>query len=88
MNEFKLEFYFNKYKNHALPNRDAFRCNFKKEHGNFEYLEELILRIEDYQFKKYGCTLPNDTFIKAKSTEECNKEKRRVSQSRRRRLGL
>lgn len=88
MNEFKLEFYFNKYKDSPLPNRDTFRCNFKKAHGNFEYLEKLILKIEKYQSKKYGCVLPNSTFAKIKSKEECHKDAQRASKNRRRRLGL
>ena len=57
MEEFKLNFYFNLYKDKCLPNRDTFRKNFKKEHGNFKYLEELIRMIEDYQINKYGTTL-------------------------------
>ena len=46
INEFKLEFYFNLYKDKPLKNRDEFRKNFKKAHGNFLYLPELIVRIE------------------------------------------
>ena len=88
MNDFKLEFYFNKYKDSSLPNRDEFRKKFKKEHGNFQYLEELILKIEKYQLKKYGCTLPNDTFVKRKNKEECNRDKNKVAQNHRRRLGI
>lgn len=88
MNEFKLEFYFNKYKDKPLPNRDEFRKKFKKEHGKFDDLEELILKIEGYQLKRYGCTLPNDKFIKRKNKEEIKKDERRMSQVRRRRLGI
>jgi hypothetical protein len=87
MNEFKLEFYFNKYKDNSLPNRDTFRCKFKKEHGDFLYLEELILKIEKYQLKKYGCTLPSDIYIKNKTREECIRDKNKISQNHRRRLG-
>ena len=45
MEEFKLNFYFNLYKDKCLPNRDTFRKNFKKEHGSFKYLEELIIEM-------------------------------------------
>ena len=48
INEFKLEFYFNLYKDKPLKSRDEFRKNFKKAHGNFLYLPELIVRIENY----------------------------------------
>ena len=63
INEFKLEFYFNLYKDKPLKNRDEFRKNFKKAHGNFLYLPELIVRIENYQIKKYGETLDNFVYI-------------------------
>lgn len=62
MNEFKLNMFFIMYKDKALPNRDEFRKNFKKKYGQYQYLEELIRMIEQYQFKKYGQTLNN--FIK------------------------
>lgn len=69
--EFKLNFYFNKYKDKSLPNRDDFRRIFKKTHGGFQYLEELILMIEKYQIKKYGRTLPDGGFyVKGTSRKE------------------
>ena len=46
MEEFKLNFYFNLYKDKVMQNRDVFRANFHKLHGNFNYLEELIKMIE------------------------------------------
>lgn len=84
MNEFKLNMFFIMYKDKPLPNRDEFRRNFKKKYGQYQYLEELIRMIEQYQFKKYGQTLNN--FIKKRSKEEaviiqhkCNaREKRRL----------
>lgn len=54
MEEFKLNFYFNLYKDREYANRDVFRANFHKLHGEFIYLEELIRMIEKYQMKKYG----------------------------------
>ena len=86
MEEFKLNFYFNLYKDKCLPNRDTFRKNFKKEHGSFKYLEELIIEIEKYQIKKYGCTLPNDMFVKVRSKEECDRLKREEITRKRRRF--
>lgn len=66
MNEFKLKFYFTLYKDRALPNRQKFRYNFKKHHGKFKYIEELIIMIERYQIKKYGTTLGCDTLYISK----------------------
>ena len=59
MNEFKLNFYFSKYKDFPLPNSDYFKKNFLKNEGNFIYLNELVIMIIKYQVKKYGQTLPN-----------------------------
>lgn len=76
-NKFKLEYYFNILKDKSLPNREAFRKMFKEKYGKFQYMEELILKIERYQIKKYGCTIGNDKIYYSKSTEECKKEANR-----------
>lgn len=55
--EFKFNYYLSKYREYPLPNRNEFRKNFKKKYGNYSRLEELIVNIENYQLKKYGCTL-------------------------------
>ena len=57
MEDFKLQFYFNLYKDKAMITRSLFRIEFIKRHGEFKYLEELIRMIEDYQINKYGTTL-------------------------------
>ena len=61
MNEFKLDFYFEMYKDTTIINRSKFRHKFIKKHGKFQYLPELILMIEKYQIKKYGTTI--DGFV-------------------------
>ena len=55
--EFKLQFYFNLYKDYPIGSRDSFREMFRKKHGKFTYLPELIIMIERYQIKKHGATL-------------------------------
>lgn len=85
INEFKLEFYFNLYKDKPLKSRDEFRKNFKKSHGNFLYLPELIVRIENYQIKKYGETL--DNFVYIPDRNERRKNNYRVNAEQKRRLG-
>ena len=85
INEFKLEFYFNLYKDKPLKSRDEFRKNFKKVHGNFLYLPELIVRIEKYQIKKYGETLNN--FVYIPNRNERRKNNYRVNAEQKRRLG-
>ena len=84
MLEFKLNYYFEMYKELPLPNRETFRFNFKKKHGNFQYLEELIKMIEDYQFKKYGETLNNH--YKSRNTEEAKKISYKINRREKRRL--
>lgn len=82
--EFQLNMYFETYKDLPLPNRDAFRKNFKKKHGKFRYLEELIKMIEEHQIKKYGATLSN--FIKVRSREEARKLHNKANERDKRRL--
>ena len=55
--EFKLNFYFCRYKDKKYINRDYFRKRFRKENGEFQYLRELILMVEKYQMSKYGSML-------------------------------
>ena len=52
--EFKLQMYFSMYKDAPLENRGKFREKFKKKHGEFQFLNELILMIEKHQIKTYG----------------------------------
>lgn len=49
--DFKLNYYYYKYKDNPLPNSDEFRKRFKKENGKFQYLNELIVMIINYQVK-------------------------------------
>lgn len=55
--DFKLQLYFNMYKDYPIGSRDKFRTRFVKKHGNFHYLPELILMIEKYQKEKFGMTI-------------------------------
>lgn len=83
--EFQLNMYFTEYKDKPLPNRDEFRKNFKKKHGKFQYLEELIKMIEEHQMKKYGETLSN--FIKERSRAEARRLHNKANARDKRRLG-
>ena len=83
---FKLNYYFEKYKDKSLNSNEDFRLKFIKENGKFEYLNELILMINRYQVKKYGCNL-NNYVSNYKSNEQIIKEKRNTNLRNRRRLG-
>jgi hypothetical protein len=63
--EFKLKFYFNIYKDYPIGSRDNFRIEFRRRHGNFKYMPELILMIEKYQKEKYGTTIWKDKHLYA-----------------------
>ena len=52
--EFQINYYFNLYKDEPLRNSKDFKAKFIKKHGDFKYLNEVILRINRYQVKKYG----------------------------------
>ena len=83
---FKLNYYFEKYKDKSINSNEDFRLKFIKENGKFEYLNELILMINRYQVKKYGCNL-NNYVSNYKSNEQIIKEKRNANLRNRRRLG-
>lgn len=52
--EFKLNYYFQLYKDRPCNCNKEFKDKFIKKHGEFKYLNELTLRILNYQVEKYG----------------------------------
>ena len=71
--EFKLQFYFNLYKDKSMINSSMFRAKFKKLHGDFKHLDKLVVAIENYQIKKYGCNLGNGSMDKNSRPERIRK---------------
>ena len=61
MNDFKLNYYYHEFKDKPLPTREEFRNEFKKKYGKFEFIEQLIKKIENHQMRKYGRTLYYDS---------------------------
>ena len=64
--EFKLNIYFNMYKDFPIGSRDNFRDMFRRKHGRFQYLPELIHMIERYQYEKYGITMWHNKYMPLK----------------------
>lgn len=54
MLDFKLNYYFEKYKDYAMGSVTKFKSDFISKEGNFKYLSELVVMIQKYQIKKYG----------------------------------
>lgn len=54
MLEFKLQYYFEIYKDAAIISTSKFKEEFIKKHGKFELLNELVIMIQRYQRNKYG----------------------------------
>ena len=52
--EFKLNYYFELYKDKSFHNAKEFKTYFIKKHGEFPYLSELYMMMDKYQIKKYG----------------------------------
>lgn len=52
--DFKLNYYFNIYKDTTCLSVSKFKDTFTRKHGKFEYLNELVVMIQRYQYKKYG----------------------------------
>lgn len=56
--EFKLNYYYYKYRDYYFINSEYFRYMFiKREKYRFCLLNELIIMINKYQIKKYGYSL-------------------------------
>lgn len=70
MLDFKLQTYFSMYKDTPLENRGTFRLKFKKKHGEFKYVNELIVMIEKYQIDKYGELLGKSDYGILKTQDE------------------
>lgn len=63
MLEFKLNYFYNLYKDISIICTSDFKKMFKEKHGDFKYINELIVMIQKYQFKTYGDLLPNGIYI-------------------------
>lgn len=87
MLDFKLNYYFEKYKDTSMVSRREFRQRFKKENGEFKYLEELIIMIERYQLKKYGTGIDRGDFIPSRNKTERDRVNNNYRAKHRRRLG-
>lgn len=83
MNEFKLQFYFNLYKDKPFNSRDEFKLNFIKKHGRFQYLSELIVRIERYQIKKYGEGITHNYHLRDRGEARLLNTKAKTRENRR-----
>lgn len=66
MLEFKLNYYFNKYKDTICFRVAKFKEEFIKQEGEFELLNELVIMIQKYQHKRYG-----DLISDGMNTLEC-----------------
>ena len=66
MLEFKLNYYYEMYKDTCIHSIKIFKDNFKKKHGDFELLNELVIMIHRYQYDKYGDLIPS-----GKQTKTC-----------------
>ena len=68
--KFKINYYFLMYKDRPVIGRERFKGTFKRKHGEFKYIDEVLHKIERYQIKKYGNLLDRDEFIFTKSKDE------------------
>ena len=59
MFEFKLNYYFELYKDASIISTTRFKENFIKKHGEFPLLSELIIMIWKYQQDRYGELVQN-----------------------------
>lgn len=85
--DFKLQWFFTEYKDKPIGNREEFRNNFRKKYGDFQYLNELIKSIEDYQIEKYGSSVSRSNFVAFRTSKEAIELTHRNRQRERKRLG-
>lgn len=81
MLEFKLQCYFEIYKDAPILKSSKFKEDFIKKHGNFELLSELVVMIQRYQRKKYGDLLNDGTNTIEKYTKG-TRNRREISRKR------
>lgn len=84
--EFKLNYYFELYKESPISSNEDFKMKFIKKHGDFRYLNELVIMINKYQVKKYGTNL-NNYIRQYKTYEDIKREKISARQRNMRRFG-
>lgn len=64
MLEFKLNTYFEMYKDSVVISAAKFKEMFIKKHGKFELLNELVIMIQRYQYANYGDLVATGKVIK------------------------
>ena len=57
LEEFLYRLYFEMYKDFPVTSTEEFRRFFKKRHGEYKYLNELVRDLQNYQIKKHGQTI-------------------------------
>ena len=54
MLDFKLNYYFEILKDKPFKSYREFKSEFNKKYGYFKYLNELFIKVNNYQTEKYG----------------------------------
>lgn len=57
LEEFLYKLYFEMYKDFPVTSTEEFRRFFRKKHGDYKYLNELVRDLQNYQIKKHGQTI-------------------------------
>lgn len=66
MLEFKLNLYFEEYKDACALSFTRFKNKFIKKHGNFTLIPELFNMIQKYQYTTYGTLLEDGKLVEWK----------------------
>lgn len=54
LEKFLFKLYFEMYKDFPATSTEEFRRYFRKKHGDYKYLNELVRDLQNYQIKKHG----------------------------------
>lgn len=81
MLEFKLNLYFEKYKEESIISYTDFKKKFNDENEPFTLFNELFNMIKEYQLKKYGSLIESGKEVKnynVKKGDYCKSERTRM----------
>lgn len=77
--EFKMNMYFEKYKDYEMYALNYFRRDFIKAEGKYDKIDELFRKIQKYQIEKYGNVVGTGGFVKINNALITKKNSTKIS---------
>lgn len=77
--EFKMNMYFEKYKDYEMYSLNYFRLNFRKAEGKYNKVDDLFRKIQKYQIEKYGNVVGTGGILKINNRLISKKNSTKIS---------